>query len=179
MNLKYFTMIDSDEELKAKRNKLVKQHHPDKAPEHLKVEKTGIMQRINQEYQYVLNNRVKKGKTSDQLKHDQEIIREAAQRFFHALTSSKGVDIEMLISALEYAPDYFDRVCDHFRKEYNAPLVVSIAKAINNTKLTTDQTNRLNEAVKKCKIPKDEIYNINYSVIGKVITQTLFKNLFK
>lgn len=175
MNLKYFTMADSDEELKAKRNKLVKQHHPDKAPEHLKTEKTGIMQRINQEYQYVLNNRVKKGKSSDQLKQEQEIIREAAQRFFHALTSAKGVDVEMLISALEYAPEYFDRVCHHFNKEYNASLVMSMAKAIGKVKLTDDQTKRINEALIKCKIPKDEMYNL----IAKVAAKALFKFLFK
>lgn len=99
MLLLYFKITDSQEELKKKRNALVKLYHPDLNKNR---DTNAIMQQINIEYDYVLSHR-------QQLKQetiipDNDFLKQAAQNVFHALTNGNGVDYILLANTIKSIP---------------------------------------------------------------------------
>lgn len=99
MPLLYFKITDSPEVLKQKRNKLVKKYHPDI---NKSSNATAKMQEINMEYDYVLSNRqLPKQETFTQ---DNNLLKQAAQNIFHALTNGNGVDYILLANTIKSIP---------------------------------------------------------------------------
>ncbi|MGQ0829411.1 MAG: hypothetical protein ACT4ON_13565 [Bacteroidota bacterium] len=140
MQLHYFSIKDTPEILKSKRNALVKKHHPDKAPEHLKAAKTEIMKHINSEYDFLLKE-YKRPKVQDKSKHSQytsvnKKATEQAQNIFHALTQFSSINYLLLFTTVIEINDW-----EEVSKAYSRMYGISTLKHFKKTMPTSKVEN--------------------------------------
>ena len=139
MLLNYFNITDTPDELKSRRNALVKIHHPDKAKEADKAAKTKIMQQINMEYDYVLKNAQRepvfngKFKRASRPESKYKTAKAQAQALFHALTQENGIDMDLLFKVLDGLTDV-DIVGSLFTLQYGGSIFSYIKKYASTEK---------------------------------------------
>ncbi len=95
----YFEITDSLEDLKKKRNDLVKIYHPDINKSR---DATAKMQQINMEYDYYIS--LHKQPKIKPISNDNDFLKQAAQNIFHALTNGNGVDYILLANTIKRVP---------------------------------------------------------------------------
>ena len=130
MLLLYFKISDSPEELKKKRNALVKLYHPDL---NKNKNSNAIMQQINMEYDYVLSQ-PELHKQEKIL--DSEFLKQAAQNIFHALTNGNGVDYILLTKTIKRVPSgQLKLLTIIYFQQYGIKLISHIQDRIKDKKI--------------------------------------------
>ena len=131
MLLLYFKITDSPEELKKKRNALVKLYHPDLNKNR---DTNAIMQQINMEYDYVLNHR--QPPKQETFIPDNDFLKQAAQNIFHALTNGNGVDYILLANTIKSVPSgQLKSLTAIYFQQYGFHLISHIQDRIKNKKI--------------------------------------------
>jgi len=146
MQLNHFSLTDSLDELKTKRNVLTKRYHPDK---NKSPNATAIMQEINTEYDYVLKHRKEPSKQRPVNNDDDGFLKQAAQNIFHALTHSKGVDYNLLNATFALIKSYqLKPLAEIYLKQYGFQLVNHIQEKVKKERTKLILTTALKLATK-------------------------------
>ncbi len=131
MRLHYFKSTDTLEELKQKRNALVKVYHPDK---NKNSNATAIMQLINTEYDYLLQHHKELPKIP--FTDDSVFLKKASQNIFHALTNANAVDYNLLIQTISnISPRQIKPLTVIYFKQYGIQLLNHIQDKVKDKKI--------------------------------------------
>lgn len=131
MLLLYFKITDSQEELKKKRNALVKLYHPDLNKYR---DTNAIMQQINIEYDYVLIHRQQP--KQETFTRDNNFLKKATQNIFHALTNGNGVDYILLANTIKSIPaEQLKPLTVIYFQQYGFKLISHIQDRIKDKKI--------------------------------------------
>ena len=129
MKLNYFTITDTADELREKRNALAKKHHPDKFPDAKKRAQTVIMSAINDEYTWCMANGCKPKITVPAGDPQKQ-----AQALFHALTNLHSIDVELLLKTIKQITDW-DGVLKAYAGSYGTTLIFDATNHIADEEL--------------------------------------------